>query len=165
MDDSYGQLGRWWYISLPVALLIVFPIALDLVSGTFGIIPQTRGRIDERPGRQLSPSHIRLANDVWFDRPVSSTTVSRKPDVAVHLGFVVLAVPHPSATRDTRAVVGSRPANPGLPEIRCHHHRDLGFPATHVRIRSPLYSDRQVTKRPTNPNRAALIARFVGDSG
>ena len=40
MDDNQGQLGRWWYISLPVALLFVFPIALDLVSGTFGIIPK-----------------------------------------------------------------------------------------------------------------------------
>ncbi|MEO2025089.1 MAG: acyltransferase family protein [Fuerstiella sp.] len=40
MDDSEGQLGRWWYISLPITLLIVFPITLDLVSGTFGIIPR-----------------------------------------------------------------------------------------------------------------------------
>ncbi len=40
MDDTPGQLGRWWYISLPVALLIVFPLALDLVSGTFGIVPK-----------------------------------------------------------------------------------------------------------------------------
>ncbi|MEO2017240.1 MAG: acyltransferase family protein [Fuerstiella sp.] len=40
MDDRDGQLGRGWYISLPIALLIVFPIALDLVSGTFGITPR-----------------------------------------------------------------------------------------------------------------------------
>lgn len=40
MDDSSGQLGRWWYISLPMALLIVFPVALDLVSGTFGVVPK-----------------------------------------------------------------------------------------------------------------------------
>jgi peptidoglycan/LPS O-acetylase OafA/YrhL len=40
MDDSDGQLGRWWYISLPLALLIFFPIALDLVSGTFGLVPR-----------------------------------------------------------------------------------------------------------------------------
>ena len=88
---------------------------------------ETRGRIDERPGRQLSPSHIRLADDVRFDRPVASATVSRKPDFALHLGLVVLALPHPSATRDTCAVVGSRSANPGLFEIRCHHNRDLGY--------------------------------------
>ena len=43
MDDTSGQLGRWWYISLQIALLIVFPIALDLVSGTFGIIPELEG--------------------------------------------------------------------------------------------------------------------------
>ncbi len=42
MDDRHGQLGSWWYISLPVALLIVFPIAFDLVSGTLGIIPQLK---------------------------------------------------------------------------------------------------------------------------
>lgn len=40
MDDRRGQLGRWWYISLPVALLIVFPVSFDLVSGAFGIIPR-----------------------------------------------------------------------------------------------------------------------------
>ena len=40
MDDTSGQLGRWWAICLPFALLIVFPIALDLVSGTFGILPK-----------------------------------------------------------------------------------------------------------------------------
>ncbi len=37
MDDHQGQLGRWWLVSLPIALLIVFPIAFDLVSGTFGV--------------------------------------------------------------------------------------------------------------------------------
>lgn len=45
MDDNSGHLGRWWSVSLPVALLVVFPIALDLVSGTFGIIPRIE---DER---------------------------------------------------------------------------------------------------------------------
>lgn len=40
MGDNSGQLGRWWYVGLPISLLIVFPIALDLVSGTFGIIPK-----------------------------------------------------------------------------------------------------------------------------
>lgn len=38
MDDKQGQLGRWWQVTLPVALLLVFPIGLDLVSGTFGFI-------------------------------------------------------------------------------------------------------------------------------
>lgn len=40
MDDRDGMLGRHWAISLPVALLVVFPIGLDLVSGTFGIVPK-----------------------------------------------------------------------------------------------------------------------------
>ncbi len=39
MDDSDGRLGREWAIGLPIAMLIVFPIGLDLVSGTFGIVP------------------------------------------------------------------------------------------------------------------------------
>jgi peptidoglycan/LPS O-acetylase OafA/YrhL len=40
MDDTSGRLGRWWFCSLPVALFIVFPVALDFVSGTFGIVPK-----------------------------------------------------------------------------------------------------------------------------
>ncbi|MCG8649157.1 MAG: acyltransferase family protein [Pirellulales bacterium] len=42
VDDTDGRLGRGWAISLPLALMIVFPIGLDLVSGTFGIIPPLR---------------------------------------------------------------------------------------------------------------------------
>ncbi len=42
VDDTDGRLGRGWAISLPIALLIVFPIGLDLVSGTFGIVPPLR---------------------------------------------------------------------------------------------------------------------------
>ncbi len=38
VNDTCGQLGRRWAISLPIALFIVFPIGLDLVSGTFGIV-------------------------------------------------------------------------------------------------------------------------------
>ena len=37
MDDPRGQLGRWWFFSLPLALLVVLPIALDLQSGTLGL--------------------------------------------------------------------------------------------------------------------------------
>jgi len=42
VDDKDGRLGRGWAISLPIALMIVFPIGLDLVSGTFGIISPLR---------------------------------------------------------------------------------------------------------------------------
>ncbi|MCA9137423.1 MAG: acyltransferase family protein [Planctomycetales bacterium] len=38
VDDSDGRLGRGWMFSLPVAMLIVFPIGFDLVTGTFGVI-------------------------------------------------------------------------------------------------------------------------------
>ena len=40
MDDRRGELGRWWLISLPIALLVVFPVGYDLISGAFGIIPR-----------------------------------------------------------------------------------------------------------------------------
>ncbi|MCR9292970.1 MAG: acyltransferase family protein [bacterium] len=40
MDDTSSELGRRWYISLPIAGLIIFPLGLDSVSGTFGIIPK-----------------------------------------------------------------------------------------------------------------------------
>jgi len=43
LNDSEGILGRWWMVSLPVALLVVFPIGLDLVAGTFGFLPQDFG--------------------------------------------------------------------------------------------------------------------------
>ncbi len=39
MADSDGRLGRWWYVSLPTACLIVFPIAFDWVTGQLGIVP------------------------------------------------------------------------------------------------------------------------------
>lgn len=38
LNDRDGLLGRWWYITLPTALFIVFPIGLELVSGTFGFL-------------------------------------------------------------------------------------------------------------------------------
>jgi peptidoglycan/LPS O-acetylase OafA/YrhL len=43
LNDSEGMLGRRWYVSLPVALLIVFPIGLDLVAGTLGFLPKDFG--------------------------------------------------------------------------------------------------------------------------
>ncbi|QEG21618.1 acyltransferase family protein [Mariniblastus fucicola] len=43
LDDTSGKLGRWWFIGLPVALFIVFPVGLDLVMGTFGFLPEKFG--------------------------------------------------------------------------------------------------------------------------
>lgn len=40
MDDKSGQLGRRWYVSLAVALLVVFPVGLDVVFGSFEIVPR-----------------------------------------------------------------------------------------------------------------------------
>lgn len=39
-DDAHAQLGRRWYLSLPIALVLIFPIAFDLASGTLGLTPR-----------------------------------------------------------------------------------------------------------------------------
>lgn len=38
MGDTTAQFGRWWQLTLPFALLIVFPAGLDLTDGTLGLI-------------------------------------------------------------------------------------------------------------------------------
>jgi hypothetical protein len=35
-DDQQGHVGRWWRYTLPVALLLVFPIGLELTTGGLG---------------------------------------------------------------------------------------------------------------------------------
>ena len=35
-DDRSGRLGRWWRVTLPLALLIVFPIGYELATGDLG---------------------------------------------------------------------------------------------------------------------------------
>lgn len=35
-DDVLGRLGRWWRVTLPVALLIVFPLGYEFTSGELG---------------------------------------------------------------------------------------------------------------------------------
>lgn len=37
--DSDCRLGGWWYVSLPLACLIVFPISFDWVTGELGVVP------------------------------------------------------------------------------------------------------------------------------
>jgi hypothetical protein len=61
MDDKAGQLGRLWYLSLPVALLIIFPVGLDLVSGTFGVVP----RFEEESTNRLVGSFLQ-ATFAWL---------------------------------------------------------------------------------------------------
>ncbi|MEZ6138356.1 MAG: acyltransferase family protein [Pirellulaceae bacterium] len=48
MKDNAGQLGRWWMISLPSALLIVFPIGLEFTSGTFDFLPKLENESTHR---------------------------------------------------------------------------------------------------------------------
>lgn len=40
MQERSVRVGRWWFVSLPVALLVVFPIGFDLVTGMFGAVPR-----------------------------------------------------------------------------------------------------------------------------
>ena len=61
MEDQRGQLGRWWYLSLPVAITIVFPIGLDLVSGAFGIVP----RLDDATSNGLAANFLQ-ATFAWL---------------------------------------------------------------------------------------------------
>ncbi len=35
-DDQQGRVGRWWRYTLPVALLLVFPVGLELTTGGLG---------------------------------------------------------------------------------------------------------------------------------
>jgi len=57
MNDGQGQLGRWWPISLLVAMFVVFPIGLDLVDGTFGIVP----RIEDSSTHHLMSNLLQAA--------------------------------------------------------------------------------------------------------
>ncbi len=36
-DNEKGRVGRWWRITLPIALLVIFPISLELTTGGLGI--------------------------------------------------------------------------------------------------------------------------------
>ncbi|QDT11778.1 acyltransferase family protein [Planctomycetes bacterium K23_9] len=61
MNDHRGQLGRWWFVSLPLAIVVVFPLALDLNSEAFGIVPQ----IESDSTRGLAGSFLQ-ATFVWL---------------------------------------------------------------------------------------------------
>ena len=40
IDDREESLGRLWYVSLPVALLVLFPIGMELISGSQNLLPK-----------------------------------------------------------------------------------------------------------------------------
>lgn len=61
MDDDQGQLGRWWFVSLAVAVVVVFPVGLDLVSGTFGMIPEL-----ENQSTKVLSGNIMQATFAWL---------------------------------------------------------------------------------------------------
>jgi len=50
-DDTDNQLGRWWWITLPVTLIAVLPLALDFATGGFGF---REGLVPARYYRLLS---------------------------------------------------------------------------------------------------------------
>ncbi len=35
-DDVEGRVGRWWWLTLPLTLLVIFPLGLDFTFGGFG---------------------------------------------------------------------------------------------------------------------------------
>ncbi len=43
LDDQNGMMGRWWYLTLPLAILVLFPIGFDLVTGRLGWLPAEFG--------------------------------------------------------------------------------------------------------------------------
>jgi fucose 4-O-acetylase-like acetyltransferase len=50
--DAVGQVGRWWRVTLPVALLVVFPLGYELTMGGFGFFGN--GLLDSGWCRPLS---------------------------------------------------------------------------------------------------------------
>ena len=39
-DDETGRVGRWWWLALPIGLLVLLPLGLDFTFGIFGIRKQ-----------------------------------------------------------------------------------------------------------------------------
>lgn len=59
MKDTTAQLGRWWQLSLPLALLIVFPVGLDLTDGTLGLLPSSgSGPVNSLLANKLLPKAL-----------------------------------------------------------------------------------------------------------
>ena len=56
-DDAKGRVGRWWMVSLPLALLVLLPVGLDL---TYGEVAA-----DERPRRKLMADVLQVCY-VWL---------------------------------------------------------------------------------------------------
>jgi peptidoglycan/LPS O-acetylase OafA/YrhL len=48
-DDNAGRVGRHWPLSLPIALLVVFPVGYELTTGGFGVGDQWIGAGLRRP--------------------------------------------------------------------------------------------------------------------
>ena len=161
MDDNQSRLGCWWYVSLPIAIGIVFPISLDLVSGTLGIIP----RLEDESTNAVVANFLQ-ATFAWLmtfgSIGLCSRFLSRESKTLryisdssywlylIHLPLVILAQ---WLVRDLQF--------PAFLKFAGITIRGLSLPADHVRIRSPLHANRPTAKRATNPNHATLIARLA----
>ena len=56
-DDEKGRVGKWWAVTLPLALLILFPIGLALTDGG----PEVRARIGDDGARHLIASVFKVS--------------------------------------------------------------------------------------------------------
>lgn len=61
IDDRAGQLGRYWFVSLPVALFVVFPVLLGLVSSD----PDLLAMVEDSTAR-LVLTNVLQALFVWM---------------------------------------------------------------------------------------------------
>ena len=61
MDDERGRLGQRWFISLPLALFIILPLAIDSVLGTFGLMSKL-----ENPTADILLSSFLQALFAWL---------------------------------------------------------------------------------------------------
>jgi len=48
-DDREGRVGRWWWVSLPVGLLVVFPLGLEFSLGISGLRDAIAPAVLQRP--------------------------------------------------------------------------------------------------------------------
>ena len=74
---------------------------------------------------KLPAGPLRMADDFWIDRFVSSVDVERKSNNAVHFRLVVLAVLSASSSRLAGSVVRDGHSSPSHREVYRNRHHGL----------------------------------------